>query len=53
VLGLDHHADSTGSEVAFQVLGDLLGQPLLGLGPVGVELDQARELGQTEDPVRG
>ena len=53
VLGLDHDADTARRQVPVQVLGDLLGQPLLGLGPVSVELDEAGQLGQPEDPVGG
>jgi len=51
VFCLDHDADTTWRQVVLQVLGDLLGQPLLRLGSVAVELDQANKLGQAEDSV--
>ena len=53
VLGLDHDADTTGRKVPFEVIGNLLGQPLLRLATVAVEVHQASELGQAQDPVRG
>ena len=49
VLGLDHDADAERVELALQVVGDLAGQPLLGLHPAGVEVDGAGQLGQPDD----
>ena len=39
-----------GCEAVLQELGDLLGQALLDLQPAGVHLDDARDLGQADDP---
>ena len=51
VLGLEHDPHALGREVLLQPAGDLLGEPLLHLQPAGEQLDDARQLGQPEDPV--
>ena len=53
VLGLDHDADAARVEALVEVVGDLAGEPLLGLDAAGEELHGARELGEPEDPVGG
>ena len=50
---VDHHPDAARGEVPLQVVGDLGGQPLLSLRAVGVEVHDAGQLGQAEDPVGG
>ena len=49
VLGLQHHACAAGVKSRGQAVGDLLGQPFLGLRPGGEVLDEAGQLGQAED----
>jgi hypothetical protein len=51
VFGLQHDPDGAGAQLRVQPVGDLLGEPLLDLGPGGEVLDQAAQLGQAEDPV--
>ena len=53
VLGLDHDADSEGRQSVLEMVGDLAGEPLLGLGAAGEELDGPGQLGQSQDPVGG
>ena len=53
VLGLDHHSDAVRRELLAQVVGDLAGEPFLGLHPAGEVVDGARQLGQPDDPVGG
>ena len=45
--------DAARRELALQVVGDPLGQPLLGLHAAGVEVDQPGELGEPEDALPG
>ncbi len=42
-----------GTQVAGQPVGDLLGEPLLHLRPVGEQFHHAGELGQAEDALAG
>jgi hypothetical protein len=51
VLGLHDHADALGAQVPVQVLGDLAGQPLLGLHPVAEVLHDPGQLGEPHDAV--
>src|SRR3954452_9440708 len=46
VLGLDHDDHAAGLEDLHEGVGDLGGQPLLHLGPLGVDVDQPGQLGQ-------
>ena len=46
VLGLDDHEHAPGLEDLLDGVGDLRGEPLLHLGPAGVAVDQAGQLGQ-------
>ena len=41
VLGLDDHANSTGLELFAEPIGDLFGEPFLGLGSAGEVLGDA------------
>src|SRR3712207_776297 len=51
VLGLEHHADALGLQVAVEPAGDLGGQALLDLEIAREELDDACELRQADDPL--
>src|SRR6202521_1813436 len=48
---LDHHHRTLRLQLLFEERHDLLGDPLLQLRALGVELENARELRQAEDPV--
>ena len=48
--GLDHHSDAAGLEHLLDRIGDLRGQSLLNLQPLGEDLDHAGELGDPDDP---
>lgn len=48
---LDHHHDAERAERLLEVVGDLLGEPLLELRTLGVELQDPRELRDADDPV--
>ena len=47
---LDDYADSPRGQLIVQRLGDLLGQALLELEPVGEHPDQTGDLAQPDDP---
>jgi hypothetical protein len=53
VLGLQHHTHAGGAKTGSQALGDLLGQPLLDLGPGREMLNQPGQLGQPDDALAG
>ena len=53
VFSLDHDADTPWVERGLEVVGDLLGEALLGLGPSAEEVDEPGQLGQAEDPLAG
>ena len=53
VLGLDDDAHPARVQVGVQPVGDVRGEPLLHLRAVGVQLHDAGELGEPEDPRAG
>ena len=52
VLGLQHHARAAGVQPRGQAVGDLLGQPFLGLRPGREVLHEAGQLGQARGCAR-
>jgi hypothetical protein len=53
MLCLDHHRDAVGVEIVPDALGDLCGEPLLHLKPLGIAIEHAGELGDAHNPVLG
>jgi hypothetical protein len=53
VFGREYHADTFGSQLALQPIGDLLSEPFLDLGTAGEPLDDSDELGQPKDALAG
>ena len=53
VLALDDDDDAARLEDAHERVGDLRGEPLLDLRPLGEDVDQPGELGQPGDPAVG
>src|SRR4051794_33382365 len=51
VLGLQDDSDTLRRQLVLQPVADLCGQPLLHLQPPGEEVDHARELRQSDDPL--
>src|SRR5271156_4712157 len=47
---LDHHGDAARLQDAFDRVGDLRGQALLDLEPFGINLDDAGQFGDADDP---
>ena len=50
MLGLDHDDHPAGIQLLHQGFGDLAGEPLLNLGPLGVQVHQPGDLRQAGDP---